>query len=261
MLSMSQLWIGTSGWVYPHWTGVLYPPKTPSGRLLSLYTARFPTVEINRSYYRLPDRAVFEGWRAQTPADFLFAVKASRFLTHMKKLKDAEEPLERLMTAAQGLGEKLGPVLFQFPRQWRLNLERLDDFLLLLAAYRPIRFAFEFRHESWLAPAVYGRLERAGAALCLPVGWGIPLDCRLTTSWTYIRMHGGASTNAFSDAELSTWGERIAGFLGRGIDAYVYFNNDPHGDAIHDADRLRSLLGGRPPSEAAPDAADLARTS
>jgi uncharacterized protein YecE (DUF72 family) len=239
---MSQLWIGTSGWFYPHWLGVLYPPKTPSSQLLSLYTARFPTVEINRSYYRLPGREVFEGWRAQTPTGFLFAVKASRFLTHMKNLKDAEQPLDRLMTAAQGLEEKLGPVLFQFPRRWRLNLERLDTFLPLLKTYRPIRFAFEFRHESWLTPAVYERLERADAALCLPVGWGIPRDCRLTTSWTYVRMHGGASTNAFSDAELATWADRIAGFLGRGIDTYTYFNNDPHGDAIHDAERLRSLL-------------------
>jgi uncharacterized protein YecE (DUF72 family) len=118
---MARLWIGTSGWVYPHWLGVLYPPKTPPGRMLQLYAACFPTVEIDRSFYRLPDRAVFESWRAQTPLGFLFAVKASRFLTHMKKLNDPEQPLERLMTAADGLEEKLGPVLFQFPRQWRLN--------------------------------------------------------------------------------------------------------------------------------------------
>ena len=115
---MAELWIGTSGWVYKHWIGVLYPPKLPAGRYLPLYAAEFPTVEINRSYYRLPERSVFEGWREQSPPGFLFAVKASRFLTHMKKLKDPEEPLDRLMTAARGLEEKLGPVLFQFPRQW-----------------------------------------------------------------------------------------------------------------------------------------------
>jgi len=211
--------------------------------MLPLYAARFPTVEINRSYYRLPDRAVFEGWRAQAPPGFLFAVKASRFLTHMKKLKDPEEPLERLMTAAQGLDEKLGPVLLQFPRQWRLNQERLDAFLPLLDAYRATRFAFEFRHDSWLVPSVYEHLERAGCALCLPVGWGIPLDVRLTAPWTYIRMHGGESSNAFSDAELANWAARIAGYLARDVDVYVYFNNDPHGDAIHDAERLRGMLG------------------
>ena len=242
---MAELWIGTSGWVYQHWLGVLYPPKTPSGRMLPLYAARFPTVEINRSYYRLPERSVFEGWRAQSPPGFLFAVKASRFLTHMKKLNEPEEPLERLMTAARGLEEKLGPVLFQFPRQWRVNLDRLDGFLPLLDRYRPTRFAFEFRHDLWLVPTVYERLERAGCALCLPVGWGIPLDARLTADWTYIRMHGGESSNAFSDDELRVWAERIAGYLGRGIDCFVYFNNDPNGDAIRDAERLRDMLGGQ----------------
>jgi uncharacterized protein YecE (DUF72 family) len=128
----------------------------------------------------------------------------------MKKLKHPEEPLERLMTAAQSLQEKLGPVLFQFLRQWRVNLERLDGLLPLLEQYRPARFTFEFRHESWLTPAVYERLERAGCALCLPVGWSIPLDARLTAPWTYIRMHGGESSNAFSDSELQVWADRIA---------------------------------------------------
>jgi len=239
---MANLWIGTSGWVYKDWTGVVYPPKTPSGKLLSIYAERFPTVEINRSYYRLPERSVFEGWRAQTPPGFLFAVKASRFLTHMKKLKDPEQPLDRLMNAAFGLGEKLGPVLFQFPRQWRLNLDRLTQFLEALRPYAPARFAFEFRHDSWLQPVVYERLRDAGCALCLPVGWGIPLEVQVTTSWTYIRMHGGETTNAFSDAELTVWTERIARFRGRGLDVYVYFNNDPNGDAVHDAERLRALV-------------------
>src|SRR3954453_23101474 len=146
-VSVAQLWIGTSGWVYPHWLGVLYPPRTPSGRMLPLYADRFPTVEINRSYYRLPDRTVFEGWRAQAAPGFLLAVKASRFLTHMKKLKDPEEPLERLMSAAAGLEEKLGPVLFQFPRQWRLNLERLDGFLPLLKSRSLVSFFLAVRQR------------------------------------------------------------------------------------------------------------------
>jgi uncharacterized protein YecE (DUF72 family) len=242
---MAELWIGTSGWVYKDWFGVLYPPKTPQGRVLPVYAERFPTVEINRSFYRLPDRAVFEAWRTQTPPGFQFAVKASRFLTHMKKLKNPEEPLERLMTAAQGLGEKLGPVLFQFPRQWRLNQDRLAEFLDASRPYAPIRFAFEFRHESWLVPNVYRQLEAAGYALCLPVGWGIPLDARLTAAWTYIRMHGGEKTNAFSDDELATWAEQIAGYLADGVDVFAYFNNDGNGDAVRDAERLRALLGGR----------------
>ena len=171
---MARVWIGTSGWVYKDWFDVLYPSKTPPGRFLPIYAARFPAVEINRSYYRLPDRNVFEGWRAQSPPGFLFAVKASRFLTHMKKLKDPEQPLERLMTAATGLGEKLGPVLFQFPRQWRLNRERLEYFLGALRPCAPTRFAFEFRHESWLTPGVYRLLGEAGCALCLAGRLGHP---------------------------------------------------------------------------------------
>jgi uncharacterized protein YecE (DUF72 family) len=242
---MAELWIGTSGWVYKHWIGVLYPPKLPAGRYLPRYAAEFPTVEINRSYYRLPERSVVEAWRQQSPPGFLFAVKASRFLTHMKKLKDPEQPLERLMTAAAGLGEKLGPVLFQFPRQWRMNLERLDDFLGALRPYAPTRFAFEFRHASWLVPAVYARLERAGCALCLPVGWGIPLDVQVTAPWTYIRMHGGETTNAFADQELATWAARIGEYLASGTDVYTYFNNDPWGDAVRDAARLRGMLSSR----------------
>ncbi len=166
---MAELWIGTSGWVYKHWIDVLYPPKLPAGRYLPLYAAEFPTVEINRSYYRLPERSVFESWREQSPPGFLFAVKASRFLTHMKKLKDPEQPLERLMTAATGLGEKLAPVLFQFPRQWGINLERLDYFLAALGPYTGTRFAFEFRHAS-LARARGVRAAGAGRLRALPAG-------------------------------------------------------------------------------------------
>ena len=249
---MPQLWIGTSGWVYKDWTGVLYPPKLASSQYLQLYSAKFSTVEINRSYYRLPERSVFEAWRKQTPPDFLFSVKASRYLTHMKKLKDPEEPLELLIGNARGLGEKLGPILFQFPRQWRINLERLDSFLFALQSYPEERFAFEFRHRSWLVPAIYERLERAGCTLCLPVGWGIPLDVQVTATWSYIRMHGGETTNAFSDQELANWAARIDDFLSRDLDVFAYFNNDAHGDAVDDAQRLRAMVSGR--------ASDLAAT-
>jgi uncharacterized protein YecE (DUF72 family) len=242
---MSELRIGTSGWVYKDWTGVLYRPKLPPGQWLPIFAERFSTVEINRSYYRLPERSVFEGWRQQTPPDFLFAVKASRYLTHMKKLKDPEQPLELLIGNARGLDEKLGPLLFQFPRQWAINLERLDNFLFALRSYPGLRFTFEFRHKSWLVPAVYQRLERAGCALCLPVGWGIPLDLQVTAPWSYIRMHGGETTNAFSEQELAAWAARIDDFLARGIDVYAYFNNDAHGDAVDDAQRLKAMVSGR----------------
>jgi uncharacterized protein YecE (DUF72 family) len=241
---MPALWIGTSGWVYKHWLGVFYPDKTPGEKLLPFYAERFPTVEVNFSYYRLPERSVFEGWREQTPPHFLFAVKGSRYLTHLKKLKDPEQPLERLLHSAGGLHEKLGPILFQFPRWWSVNLERLRQFLQGLEAYSDQRYAFEFRHRSWLAPEVYDLLRCHDAALCLPVGWDIPLEVRLTASWTYIRFHAGAEgAISFSDEELVTWASRIRAFLDQDIDTYAYFNNDALGCAISDAQRLRAMLG------------------
>jgi uncharacterized protein YecE (DUF72 family) len=236
------LWIGTSGWVYKHWLGVFYPPKLPGDEHLPFYARHFTTVEVNFSFYRLPARAVFEAWRQQTPDGFLFAVKGSRYLTHMKKLKDPEEPLARLMDHAGGLGPKLGPILFQFPHTWPANVERLRRFLDALRPSAPQRFAFEFRHRSWLAPEVYTLLERAGAALCLPVSPHVPLDVRLTAPWTYVRMHGGQYGVGYGDDELAAWAGHVRAFLAQGAGAYVYFNNDPEGHAIRDAQRLGQML-------------------
>ncbi len=248
-VSASQLWIGTSGWVYQHWTNLFYPAQLPSNQQLSFYAEHFPTVEVNFSFYRLPEKAVFETWRSQTPEGFLFAVKGSRYLTHMKKLKDPQEPLARLIERASGLQEKLGPILFQFPHTWLLNIERLQAFLELLATYPQQRYTFEFRHPSWLTPQVYNLLERVGAALCLPVSPDVPLDISLTAPWTYIRMHRGEFGTGYSEAELSTWAARISSFLAQAIDVYVYFNNDPDGHAIRDAERLQALLSNRIPNE------------
>ncbi len=240
---MGKLQIGTSGWVYKHWMGIFYPLHLPSNQQLSFYAQNFSTVEINFSFYRLPERSVFEGWREQTPSGFLFAVKGSRYLTHMKKLKDPQEPLSRLMERVEGLQEKLGPILFQFPHTWHLNLERLQSFLELLQTYGEQRFTFEFRHSSWLIPQVYKLLENAGVALCLPVSPTVPLDVRLTAPWTYIRMHTGQYGVGYSDEELSIWANRIRLFLQQETDVYIYFNNDPDGYAIHDAQHLCRLLG------------------
>jgi uncharacterized protein YecE (DUF72 family) len=240
---MGKLQIGTSGWVYKHWMGIFYPSHLPSDQQLSFYAQHFSTVEINFSFYRLPERSVFESWREQTPPEFLFAVKGSRYLTHMKKLKDPIEPLSRLMERVEGLQEKLGPILFQFPHTWHLNLERLQSFLELLQTYGQQRFTFEFRHSSWLIPQVYKLLENASVALCLPVSPTVPLDVRLTAPWTYIRMHTGQYSVGYSDEELSIWANRIRLFLQQEADVYVYFNNDPDGHAIHDAQRLCRLLG------------------
>ena len=242
---MAKVWVGTSGWVYKHWmapVGNFYPARMPGERQLPFYAEHFPTVEVNFSFYRLPERSVFETWRQQTPKDFLFAVKGSRYLTHMKRLKDPDEPLQRLLDRATGLGDKLGPILFQFPPRWRLNFDRLAQFLEALRPHQPRRYAFEFRHESWLVPDVYQLLERSDAALCLPVSPAVPVDVRLTAPWTYIRMHGGRTSIGFGDDELTTWAGHARSFLDRGADTYVYFNNDPQEHAIFDSRRLRERL-------------------
>jgi len=239
-------WVGTSGWSYRHWDKTFYPDGQPAREHLPFSARQFCTVELNYSFYRLPDHTTFVTWRSAAPDEFLFAVKASRYLTHMKKLKNPEEPLQRLVTNAGGLAEKLGPVLFQFPRDWDVDLERLTVFLEALRAY-PHRYAFEFRHRSWLTDAVYERLRKANAALCLPIGWGIPLDVQLTADWTYLRFHGGEHGTNFEDKELAPWAERIRGWRGQGIRSFSYFNNDALWNgrpaATANARRLREMIG------------------
>ena len=233
--------------------GIFYPRGMPSEEQLAFFARHFPTVEVNFSFYRLPERAVFETWRRQTPPGYLFAVKASRYLTHMKKLSDPEEPLARLMERATGLEEKLGPILFQFPHTWHANLPRLEAFMHALRPYAtgrtdtphpyPHRFAFEFRHASWLVPDVYALLERDGHALCLPSHPHMPLDARLTTDWTFVRFHAGRYGIGYSDEELGEWARRIADFRRGGAAVYAYFNNDIGGHALTDARRLAEQLG------------------
>ncbi|MDQ3810270.1 MAG: DUF72 domain-containing protein [Chloroflexota bacterium] len=231
---------------------MFYPPRMPPAEHLAFYSRHFSTVEINYSYYQLPSRQTFALWRRKSPAGFVFAAKASRYLTHMKKLNQPEEPLQRLLYSAGGLEEKLGPLLFQFPRRWAVQHQRLADFLSALQQQQqqqgspPGRYAFEFRHQSWLVPEVYALLREHDCALCLPVGWGIPLDVRVTAGWTYIRFHAGAHRIAFTDDELSPWAARIRAWLADGIDSYSYFNNDTlengRAPAIDNARRLRELV-------------------
>jgi len=242
MTAPGDIRIGTSGWVYKHWMGIFYPNRMSGDERLSFYARHFDTVEINFSFYRLPERSVFEHWRTQVPDEFLFAVKGSRYLTHMKKLTHPEEPLQRLMDRAFGLGEKLGPILFQFPRTWKANVERLDAFLGALEPYRDQRFAFEFRETSWLQDTVFTTLQKAGASLCLPVHPNMPLDVRLTTDWTYVRFHAGTHGIGFTEDELRPWASRITELSAQGVDCYAYFNNDPEGHALEDARRLREMV-------------------
>ena len=234
--------IGTSGWHYDHWKGVFYPEGTAASGRLAYYGSHFPTVEINNTFYQLPQPATFRQWRQAVPEDFVFAVKGSRLLSHVKKLNQPEEPLANFLAAARHLEEKLGPVLWQFPPNWRINLERLAHFLALLPP--EIRFAFEFRNPSWFDERVYELLSHRGMAWCIYDLAGIYCPPQITADWGYIRMHGPGEPYAhrYSRSQLRPWAERIAEFLARGLEFYVYFNNDACGYAVENARELAQLL-------------------
>ncbi len=239
-----MLRIGTSGWVYPHWIDRFYPRELPAHDQLAYYARHFPTVEINASFYKLPTRAQFEEWAKQTAAipGFCFAVKASRYITHLKKLHGVEEGLTHLVTAAEGLGAQLGPFLYQLPPHWRANSARLAEFLALLP--RQHRAAFEFRDPTWFQPEILRLLEDAGCALVVAIGGErpTPVETPDTGPFRYLRFHTGQHGMGFTDGELAFWAKRIARATAQGCDTYAYFNNDPDGHAIVDAQRLRALL-------------------
>jgi len=233
--------VGCSGWQYRHWRGDFYPEGLASARWLDHYTSIFDTVELNNSFYRLPERETFERWRERTPPGFLFAVKASRFLTHLKKLKDPEEPLARFFEHASGLGPKLGPVLYQLPPRWPLDVTRLDHFL---SALPPGRHVMEFREPSWYAPAVLGRLEQAGVTLCLHDMPGSATPRVRVGPAVYVRFHGTTRYGgAYADQDLDGWAEWLRAEHRAGHDVFAYFNNDIGGHAPRDAKRLRNKIG------------------
>jgi uncharacterized protein YecE (DUF72 family) len=240
-----MIWIGTSGWVYPHWVGRFYPRELPARDQLTYYARHFATVEINRSFYRLPDRNQFASWAEEVAAHpgFCCAVKASRYITHLKKLHDTGAAVARLIVSAEGLSEHLGPFLYQLPPHWRANAPRLAQFVATLP--RHYRAAFEFRDPTWFQPAITQILKDAGCALVIAIGGShpTPLDIATAGPFHYLRFHHGAHDIGFSDAELAFWAERLAITDEQGHDAYVYFNNDAEGHAITDALRLRAMLG------------------
>jgi uncharacterized protein YecE (DUF72 family) len=236
--------VGTSGYVYPHWRrGVFYPAGWPQKEELSWYSQFFSTVELNNPFYRLPTREQFEHWAGQTPDQFRFAVKVSRYISHLKRLKEPAEPLARLLESAEGLGPKLGPLLVQLPPTFQIDLPRLETFLGELPARH--RWVLEVRHPSWQVPETWSLLARFRVALCVPVGGRVQPDLITTAPFTYIRMHAGsAGGGGFSEEELRAWAARIRGLAGSGKDVYVYFNNDAQGHAVRDAATLLRLLAG-----------------
>ena len=245
-----ELRIGCSGWNYKTWRGDFYPADLAAGRWLQYYAATFDTVEANGTFYRLPTRETFATWAAQTPPGFVMAVKASRFLTHLKRLREPEEPLRRLFDHAGGLGARLGPVLYQLPPQLRLDLARLDTFLAALprrlegAGRRRLRHVVEFRDPSWYTSDTYALLRAHEVTLCLHDKRGSALVEPLVGPCLYVRFHGtgGDYHGSYGRGALERWANRLAEAWRGGRDVYAYFNNDPDAVATRNARSLRRAV-------------------
>jgi uncharacterized protein YecE (DUF72 family) len=233
--------VGTSGWQYKDWRGPLYPEGCPQRLWLETFAQTFPTVESNNAFYRLPSPESFGKWRDRTPDGFVMAVKASRFLTHIKRLADPEEPVERLMSAARELKDKLGPILLQLPPTLKADPGKLARCLDCFP--KDVRVAVEPRHDSWWTDEVREILQARDAALCWADRLGRPLGPLWRTApWGYVRLHEGRATPwpSYGEASLKTWAGRVRDAGWR--DAYVYFNNDPGGAAVRNAIRFARLV-------------------
>jgi uncharacterized protein YecE (DUF72 family) len=239
-----RIWIGTSGFTYPHWRGVLYPEGVPQRRWLEVYSGTFSAVEVNATFYRLPAESTVEGWFDRTPPDFTFAVKGSRFITHVRRLRDVDSAVDLFFSRVSVLGEKLGPVLFQLPPQLKADLGLLAAFAALLPPGR--RCALEFRHQSWFTEEVYGILRGRDLALCVHDHHGTACPAVLTAGWAYLRLHGpgGRYAGMYGPEGLEGWAGKLSDWVDQGIDAYVFFNNDAGGNAVRDAVRLKAMVGG-----------------
>jgi uncharacterized protein YecE (DUF72 family) len=255
--------IGCSGWNYKSWSGRFYPVDLPPSEWLAFYLRHFDTVETNATFYRLPTRDTFARWREQTPAGFVMAIKASRYLTHLKRLLDPEEPVARLFEHAAGLGPRLGPILYQLPASLARDLGRLERLLAALPARlpgagpggRPLQHAFEFRHPSWYDDTTFRLLADHGATVCLHDMADSAIDGPAVGPFTYVRFHGAAGkyVGSYGDDALAGWARRLAADWRRGRDVYAYFNNDPDAVSTRDATRLRDM------TFAAPHLSDQAR--
>jgi uncharacterized protein YecE (DUF72 family) len=239
------VFIGTSGWQYADWRGRLYPKGLAQAGWLAYYAARFQTVEVNNAFYRLPEASTFERWRDTTPDDFVVGVKASRYLTHIRRLKEPAEPVQRLMDRASHLGPKLGPVLLQLPANFKVDLGALGETLEMFPS--EVRVAFEPRHESWYQESTAQLLADHEAAFCLsdsPASRARKTPLWRTARWGYVRFHEGRATPhpCYGTTALHTWAERLAERWDRSDDLYAYFNNDHGGCAVRDAHRLALAL-------------------
>ena len=229
--------IGTSGYNYPEWRGSFYPEKFPTGKMLAYYAERFDTVEINYTFYRMPNARTIAGWVAETPAAFSFTLKAPQRITHFARLRSIDDPLRYFLDTAAGLGPKLGPLLFQLPPNFKKDLARLGGLLERLPAGR--RCALEFRHESWFADDVYERLRAANAALCVADTEEATTPLEVTADWGYLRLRD----QGYTTGDIEGWSRRIQDMGGRWRDVFVYFKHEEAGAGPAFARQLQALLG------------------
>ena len=258
-----RVFIGCSGWQYKSWSGPFYPSGLPASRWLTFYAQRFATVEVNNTFYRLPGASTFAAWREATPPGFVIAVKASRYLTHLKRLKAPSEPLARLFSRAFALGPRLGPVLYQLPATLKCDEKRLHRFLSALETQgrralgrRPTRLrprvsklqhVIEFRDPSWYRDNVFDALNHACVAVCLHDMPGSAIDRAPSTDLVYVRFHGttGKYRGSYTDATLRRWAEYLNEMRSQGRDTYAYFNNDLGGTAVKNATTLIRFMTDR----------------
>lgn len=242
-MTAGTAWIGTSGWNYRHWIGPFYPEGTKPKDFLEEYLKHFRTTELNTTFYRLPKERSVERWREAAPEGFRYAVKASRYITHVKKLLNPEVTLPKMLDVAATLGEACGPLLFQLPPNLKPHPERLEALLDELPdGYRAV---FEFRNPDWLNDEVYDILRRAGAALCLYEFEGRQTENVVTADFVYIRLHGPGERyrGSYDEAALRGWAETISAWTGEGRDVFCYFDNDEKGYAPQNALQLKAILG------------------
>lgn len=234
--------VGCSGWQYNHWRGAFYPTDVPRAAWFEHYASVFDTVEVNNSFYRLPEHETFAEWARRAPAHFEFAVKASRFLTHMKKLKDPEEPIDRLFSRMRALGAHLGPVLYQLPPGWKVDRERFRRFVEALPD--DARHVVEFREPSWYEPGIRALMDRRGVALCVHDMPGSATDRDPAGPFVYVRFHGASVKygGSYGDESLRRWARWLNDRRDGGRDVYAYFNNDVGGHAPRNATTLRRLM-------------------
>ena len=243
-----EIYIGTSGWHYKHWKGNFYPARIAHSEMLRWYAQRLRTIEINNCFYRLPTPETVQSWVEQTPADFCFSLKASRYITHNRKLIDPEQTTLKFLEMARGFGKKLGPIVFQLPPSWSMNEERLAG--LLKALPTKYKYAFEFRHPSWHTPAIYRALRKFNAALCIFEIAGMQSPLEVTADFVYVRLHGPgkAYQGKYSPGALHRWAERIEEWTSEHRKVFFYFDNDQSGFAAENAVELSQLIGESVPS-------------